>query len=553
MDFSRVLNQSFQENAPKQSDATKQLLDQGMNFQKTMSGERGIMAAIEAAHLRPKIAAFIKGKLNNVSSDDVLNSARNIGTRLTGRPATRGEIAGPRAPPVVTENKVLARGPSETGLVQEGGFQSLAPGRGIAERFGSEPTASIAGSRLTRGLDASNNPLNPRNVANVGQSERVPELDTPTNLPGLSGPAAVSREALASAAEERIPATTSEQIASLGSKVASKFSPDVLPNIPESAVRTGALAGDLGSKRPVFRTAKDTSDNIGPAPQPSADDEAFGASQVEAQAQRVAAQGEAQLRAVPKPTPESSQAGTGTPAPEDFPSPPSSIPAPARAAPPARAAAEPEEPIPSPARGETDEQMAERLARVQEVGTGEEEASSVLSGLGSAFGKAVGFAGTLGEGAGLVSAFATKGLTGQQRLGQVSQTLAPRAVGKAGSIVQDQFGLPKPPAGAGAGAGAGEGAGAGAGADEEKIGQEAADRALAEKLAAQGGKEAAVATEEAAVPGLGDVLALGTALFGAIRGGVEASKAKKEAEDYVAPAAPRVAMDNAVSFDSSFR
>ena len=521
MDFSRVLNQSFQENAPKQSDATKQLLDQGMNFQKTMAGERGIMAAIESAHLRPKIAAFIKGKLNNVSSDDVLNSARNIGTRLTGRPATRGEIAGPRAPPVVTENKVLARGPSETGLVQEGGFQSLAPGRGIAERFGSEPTASIAGSRLTRGLDASNNPLNPRNVANVGQSERVPELDTPTNLPGLRGPAAVSREALASAAEERIPATTSEQIASLGSKVASKFSPNVLPNIPESAVRTGALAGDLGSKRPVFRTAKDTSDNIGPAPQPSADDEAFGASQVEAQAQRVAAQGEAQLRAVPKPTPESSQAGTGTPAPEDFPSPPSSI--------------------PSPARGETDEQMAERLARVQEVGTGEEEASSVLSGLGSAFGKVVGVAGTLGEGAGLVSAFASKGLTGQQRLGQVSQTLAPRAVGKAGSIVQDQFGLPKPPAGAGAGA------------DEEKIGQEAADRALAEKLAAQGGKEAAVATEEAAVPGLGDVLALGTALFGAIRGGVEAGKAKKEAEDYVAPAAPRVAMDNAVSFDSSFR
>ena len=93
MDFARVLNQSFQENAPKQSDATKQLLEQGMNFQKTMSGERGIMAAIEAAHLRPKIAAFIKGKLNSVSSDEVLNQARNIGTRLTGRPATRGGIA----------------------------------------------------------------------------------------------------------------------------------------------------------------------------------------------------------------------------------------------------------------------------------------------------------------------------------------------------------------------------------------------------------------------------------------------------------------------------
>jgi len=544
MDFARVLNQSFQENAPKQSDATKQLLEQGMNFQKTMSGERGIMAAIEAAHLRPKIAAFIKGKLNGMSSDDVLNQARNIGTRLTGRPATRGEIAGPRAPPVVTENKVLARGPSETGLVQEGGFQSLAPGRGITERFGSEPTASIAGTRLTRSLDATNNPLNPRNVANVGQSESVPELDTPSNLPGLRGPAAVSREALATESS-RIPATTSEQIASLGSSVASKFSPDVLPDIPEPVARTGALAGGLGGKKPIFRTPEDKSESMGGrAPQPSAEDEAFGASQVEAQAQRVAALGEAQSRAVPKPTPEPSQAGAGTPAPEDFPSPPSSIPPPARAAAPAAPAAPepvaPEEPIPPPARGMTDEELAQRLSRVQEIGTGEEEASSLASSLGSGARSLIGGLGTIGEGAGLVSAFAAKGLTGQQRLGQVAQTLAPRAAGKAGSIVQDQFGLPKPPA-------------AGVGADAEKIGQEAADKALAEKLAAQGGKEAAVAGEEAAVPGVGDILALGTAIYGAIRGGIEAEKSKKEAEDYTPPSAPRVAMDNAVSFDSSFR
>jgi len=537
MDFARVLNQSFQENAPKQSDATKQILEQGENFQKTIAGERGIMAAIEAAHLRPKIASFIKSKLNSVSSDEVLNQARNIGTRLTGRPATRGEIAGPRAPPVVTENKVLARGPSETGLVQEGGFQSLAPGRGIAERFGSEPTTSIEGSRLTRSLDASNNPLNPRNVANVGQSERVPELDTPSNLPGLRGPAAVSREALASAAEERIPATTSEQIASLGSSVASKFSPDVLPDIPESVERTGALAGGLGGKRPVFRTAKDRSDNIGPAPQPSADDEAFAASQVEAQAQRVAAQGEAQLRAVPKPTPEPSQAGAGTPAPEDFPSPPSNIPPP-----PARAAA-PEPDIPPPARGETDEQMAERLSRVKEIGTGEEEASSLASSLGSGARSLIGGLGTIGEGVGIGQALFSKNLSGSQRFSQIGQIAAPRAIGKA----VDQFGLPKAPPGAP------PGAGADVAADTEKIGQEAADKALAEKLAAQGGKEAVIGTEEAAVPGIGDILAIGTALFGGIRAGVEAAKAKKEAQNYTPPPNPVVAMDNAVSFDSSFR
>ena len=526
MDFARVLNQSFQENAPKQSDATKQLLEQGMNFQKTMSGERGIMAAIESAHLRPKIAAFIKGKLNSVSSDDVLNQARNIGTRLTGRPATRGEIAGPRAPPVVTENKVLARGPSETGLVQEGGFQSLAPGRGIADRFGSDPVPSIEGSRLTRGLDASNNPLNPRNVANVGQSERVPELDTPEDLPGLRGPAAVSRAALAEADSGEV--TTSRAASSL---IAARpvSTVKVLPTAEDLAAaapavtRTGALAratpkppsepaqAAMGTRAPAAAEAAEPIGKLGSAGNPLRGDQA------------------------PPPP--------GRGAPEDFPSPPSSIPPPARAAAPAAPEpVEPEEPIPPPARGATDEELAQRLSRVQEVGTGEEEASSVLSGLGSAFGKAVGFAGTLGEGAGLVSAFAAKGLTGQQRLGQVSQTLAPRAAGKAGSIVQDQFGLPKPPA-----------AGADVGADAEKIGQEAADKALAEKLAAQGGKEAAVASEEAAVPGLGDVLALGTALFGAIRGGVEAAKAKKEAEDYTPPPAARVAMDNAVSFDSSFR
>ena len=58
---------------------------------------------------------------------------------------------------------------------------------------------------------------------------------------------------------------------------------------------------------------------------------------------------------------------------------------------------------------------------------------------------------------------------------------------------------------------------------------------------------------ESSVPGIGTILAIGTALYGAIRGGVEAGKAKKEAEDYMAPPSAKVAMDNAVSFDSSFR
>ena len=548
MDFQRVLqqSQSYFENPAKQSDATKQILEQGENFQKTMSGERGIMAAIEGAHLRPKIQKFIQSKLNSVSSDDVLKSVRNIGTRLNGEPSTvtarptselpsmrtpgiggtvseapRGQIRGPSEAPLQESSRVLTGRSNDAGLIEEGGQFRLAPGRGIGDRFGPEFQPSQASSRLTRDLDASNNPLNPRNVANVGQSESVPELDTPQNLPGLRGPAAVSREALASQTA-RVPATTSEQIASLGSSVASKVAKSDIPDIPEETIRTGALAGGMGGKKPIFRTPKDSSDNIGPAPQPSADDEAFSESQVEAQAQRVAAEGEAQSRAIPKPPAEPSQAGSGTPAPEDFPSPPSSR--------------------PPPARGETDEELAQRLSRVQEIGSGEEETTSALSSIGSSigssFGKALGFAGNLGEGAGVISALASKGLTGNQRLGQISQTLAPRVAGKVSSTVTDQFGLPK------------------TGTSVKPLTsdlQEQADKQLAEKLAAQGGKEAVIGSEEAAVPGVGDILAIGTALYGAIRSGIEAEKSKKEVQAYQPPATPQVAMDNAPTFDSSFR
>jgi len=502
MDFARVLNQSFQENAPKQSDPTKEILEQGMNFQKTMAGERGIMAAIESAHLRPKIAAFIKGKLNTVSSDDVLRGARNIGTRLTGKPGTREEIAGPRAPPVVTENKVMAPSASETGLIQEGGFQSLAPGRGIAERFGGESTPSVEATRLTQNVDPLTNPYNPRNIENVGQSERVPQLDTPESLPGLKGPAAVSKEALESVPEARIPATTSEQIASLGKQVASKVPTSDIPDIPEEA-RSGALAGSLGGKRPTIRTGTEES-SLPAAPSmlqaPSAEDEDTAAAEVEAQAKGVSRAAE-QVRAVPKPIPEPAQAATGTrapaPAPEDFPS-------------------VPEAKLPAA------------------LGTETEEGASLLSSLGSGVKSVVGAAGTLGEGVGLISAFTQKGLSGNQRLSQVAQTVAPRAAG----ATLDEFGLPKV---------------AGAAADEAAAAAKTVAKSTAEKIAGQAGKTAAVSGEEAAVPGLGDILAIGTALFGAIRAGVEAGKAKKEAEDYVAPPAARVAMDSAVSFDSSFR
>ena len=562
MDFQRVLqqSQSYLQNAPKQSDATKQLLEQGMNFQKTMSGERGIMAAIESAHLRPKIAAFIKGKLNGMSSDDVLNSARNIGTRLTGSPATRAEIAGPRAPPVVTENKVLAPAPNESGLVQEGGFVSLAPGRSIEERFGSDPVPSVEASRLTRGIDATNNPLNPRNIANVGQSETVPELDTPENLPGLRGAPAVSRQALAEADSGEV---TSTRAAS--SLIAAKpvSTVKVLPTAEDLA--NGPSVGPALVRATPKAPAEPAQVSAGtPAPAVAAPEEAVGklgtvgnpyrGSQAPAPPPR-------QVQAEDFPSPPAPAAaaeesvgsigsvgnpyrGSQAPAPppraavaEDFPSPPA--PAAAAAAPPASEAIaqQTEPPPPPPARGMTDEALAERLSAVQEIGSGEEEASSVLSSLGSGIRSVAGAAGTAAEGFGVIQAFTQKGLTGQQRVGDVAQTLAPRAAGQVGGAI-DEFGLPK------------------GGTVTKPLTsdlQEQTDKALAEKLAAQTTTETEVAGAESEVPGIGDILALGTAIFGAVRGGVEAAKAKKEAEDYVAPPTANVAMDNAPTFDSSFR
>ena len=528
MDFQRVLqqSQSYLQNAPKQSDATKQLLEQGMNFQKTMSGERGIMAAIESAHLRPKIAAFIKGKLNGISSDDVLKSARNIGTRLTGSPATREEIAGPRAPPVVTENKVLAPAPNESGLVQEGGFVSLAPGRSIEERFGSDPVPSVEASRLTRGIDATNNPLNPRNIANVGQSETVPELDTPENLPGLRGAPAVSRQALAEADSGEV---TSTRAAS--SLIAAK---------PVSTVKVLPTAEDLANGPSVAPALARATPRVSSEPAQAA----MGTPAPAAAAAAIAEQPEESVGSIgsvgnpyrgsqaPPPPPRAAAA-------EDFPSPPA--PAAAAATPPAAAIAEQtEEAPPPPARGATDEELAQRLSTVKEVGEGSEdteEATSLLSSLGGGFSSVLGAAGTAAEGLGVFQALDQKGLSGQQRAGDVAQTLAPRAAGKVGSAV-DEFGLPK------------------AATTTKPLTsdlEEQTEKTLAEKISTQTATEGAVAGEEAAVPGIGDILALGTAIFGAVRGGVEAAKAKKEAEDYVAPPTANVAMDNAPTFDSSFR
>ena len=544
MDFSRVLNQSFLENAPKTQDSTKELLDQGKNFMKTMSGERGIMAAIESAHLRPKIASFIKGKLNSVSSDDVLKTAKNMSTRMGGRieptarePGVGGTVsAGPRgelaasgvSSSVARENLVMAPKPSDTGLVQEGGFQSLASGRSIGDRFGTS-TATIESSRLTSGIDATNNPLSPSNINNVGQSSAVPKLDTPEELPGLSGASAVTPRALAQSDNIATPeALTARAGARAVAATQAKFQEDI-PSLPSA--KPAPIVKVLPTKEET---------------------EAAGAG---TRAGATGTRANELVRATPKPTPAPSVPSASTPAPEigplgsaNNPYMPDQAPTPT---------IKPEDfPTPPPAaRGETDEAMASRLAR---------EGEGVESSIGSVVRTGIGAAGTSLEVAGVAEALGQRGLTGNQRAGDVAQTLGPRAIqqagnktgaaiaGTAGKEELDEFGLPSTinvatdplPSTAAATA---------AKAAVSSSTQEDADRLLAAKLGEQTAKEGAVVGEEASVPGLGDVLALGTALYGAIRGGVEAGKASKAVKDYVAPLAPRVAMDNAISFDSSFR
>lgn len=570
MDFSRVLNQSFLENAPKQSDPTKEILDQGKNFMKTMAGERGIMAAIEGAHLRPVISKYIKSKLNSVTTSDVKQAARTMATRM-GRAAPegiqpgvggtvsqgpRGELPGPAVNPLATENLVMAPKPSDTGLVEEGGFQSLAPGRGISDRF-ETPTASIGASRLTSGIDATNNPLSPSNIENVGQSSAVPKLDTPENLPGLPGSAAVTKEALAESDRNSTPEALAARSAARAEAATQSRFQEALTSLPSAKpVQTVkvlptkedlAAAGATRANELVRTTPK-------PTPEPS----------VPSASTPAAAPEIGPLGSVNNPY-MADQGPKATPAPEpsqinDFPTPPSSI--------------------PPPARGETDEELAQRLSNLKEGSGVEEEVEATTRSLGSIARSGIGAAGTGLEIAGVAQALGERGLTGNQRAGDIGQTLGPRAIqtvaNKAGQAY-DEFGLPSTfnvatdvtaPAAAGGAAGAAGAAGAGGAAETEAaaaaaaaakaaagagIKTEAETAAEAAAKAAAGAAEGGTVAAESSVPGIGTILAIGTALYGAIRGGVEAGKAKKAAEDYITPQSAKVAMDNAVSFDSSFR
>ena len=541
MDFQRVLQQSFLQNAPKQSDAVKQTLEQGENFQKTMAGERGIMAAIEGAHLRPKIQNYLKSKLNTVSSDDVLKTARNIGTRLTGKASTvlaskASKVLAPREAPLVTENKVLAGGKEESGLVREGGFISRrAPAIGPEATPLQDAARQAAISRTA----AAAGPIEQNPFTEAGMARRMgppvpqapaPAIETPSSL-GLPGEvedvAAPAARAAASAARA-IPSASAEELSKLPSFSPGQVLPTVKgsvraiekptpePSVPSASTPAAAPAAPPAEPEPVA------------APPPAAVDEA-----------PVGPYGSVgnPLRGSDAPPPPQSIE-------ESFPS----VPAPAAAAPVATPVATPAPAAAAPAAAAEDEQLAARtqaLKTAAEKAAPEEEEEGEEGGslLSSAFSAGRSILGPVGAALGVGQALFSKGLSGTQRLSQLAQVAVPQAI-RQGTSALDKFGLPA--AGKAAGAG-GEAAGAGAGVAETA--EEAAARIAAKTVV----KTAAVAGEEASVPGIGDILAVGTAIFGAVRGGIEAHKASKEVKDYQAPATASVAIDNAASFDSSFR
>ena len=535
MDFQRVLQQSFLENAPKQSDAVKQTLEQGENFQKTMAGERGIMAAIESAHLRPKIQNYLKGKLNTVSSDDVLKTARNIGTRLTGKASTvlaskASKVLAPREAPLVTENKVLAGGKEESGLVREGGFISRrAPAIGPEATPLQDAARQAAISRTA----AAAGPIEQNPFTEAGMARRMgppvrqasaPAIETPSSL-GLPGEvedvAAPAARAAASAARV-VPSATAEELSRLPTFSPGQVLPTVKgsvraiekptpePSVPSASTPAAAPPAPAAEPEPVA------------APPPAAVDEA-----------PVGPYGSVgnPLRGSDAPPPPQSIE-------ESFPS----VPAPAAAAPVATPEPVAAAPAAAPAAAAEDEQLAARTqalrAAVKAAPEEEEEGGSLLS---SAFSAGRSILGPVGTALGIGQALFSKGLSGSQRFSQLAQVAAPQAIRQGTTAVLDKFGLPA------AAKAAGGAAGAGAGVAETA--EEAAARIAAKTVV----KTAAVAGEEASVPGVGDILALGTAIFGAVRGGIEAHKASKEVKDYQAPATASVAIDNAASFDSSFR
>lgn len=482
----------------KQSDPTKDIYEQGKNFAREMAGERGIMAAIEGAHLRPYIQKYIKNKL--LTSDDPIgtvtndiNKVREGASRLLqfGGRDLRG-LSTERNPanlPRVTENKVLAGNPETqeplTSTIETGGRPSTLRGaRDVGKPEGEGEFDALTGERL-EGTVGSRQALRQQAIT---EAETDPVSFGKAPAGSLGGPeeSPFFREA---------PAVPRGVTADTPFEALFRNPPSTEAELRESAARATSRSGGIRAT-PRPRATEDL---------PAAEREAVSLRET-AQAGRTAGQlieptpapvvpvlppRPAPARAIPKPEPEAPTPSASTPAAEKLPEP---------------ARPGPIEPTEQPS-------IADMFPSPPQTTPGRITESGEFEG-------------------GPIPAPARA--RPQPEPAARTQTQEPQTEEK--PIETDEYGLPKlnrPPPTA-----------------EE---QESIDREIAGQLAKTEVKTAPEEAAESEVPGVGTLLAVGTALYGVIKSSIEAHKEKVQAEQYKPPPMQHVAMDSVPTFDSVFR
>lgn len=485
----------------KQADPTKDIYLQGMNFAREMAGERGIIGAIEAAHLRPYITKYLKNKI--LTSDnpiqtitDDVNKVREGAARLiqTGRRNLRGlstERPGQGDIPAITENKVLAGNPA----IKQDPLTSTI-------ETGEERASTLRGARDVG---------RPADIGEPAEFEGI----TGRRLAGTIGSRQAAREAAITEAETDPISYGKAPAGTLGGPEESPFFREA-PSIargPTKDMPFEALFRNPPSTEAELRaSAERATSRLGgirarARPEPT---EELPTAEREAVSLRVAQQADRVPGQLVEPTPAPvvpvlpprPQPARAIPKPEPEPS----VPSASTPAAPRPAVEEPETLEPTPGQS-----LADLFPSPPQTTPGR-------------------FAPT--------EEFEGRPLPAPARPAPTpaAEEERPEPTQEDKPIETDEYGLPKldkPPA-----------------TPEE---QEAIDRGLAEQMAKTEIKTAPEETAEAEVPGVGTLLAVGTALYGVIKSSIEAHKAKEEAETYKPPPVAQVAMDSVPTFDSVFR
>ena len=504
----RAFNQQVS-NPQQQVDPTKDVYLQGANFAKEMAGERGIMAAIEGAHLRPYIQKYIKSKL--LTSDNPINTITNDINRVregaarmlqTGGRDLRGLSnirPGQGDIPPVTENRVMTRNPADPQQPLESTIET-----------GEDRPSTLRGSE------------------NVGRVEGEGEFSglSGQRVEGTAGSRAAAREASIQEAESDPVSFGKAPAGSIGgaetpplSRAAPRVPRGVQEDEPFEALFRNPPARTLGEGAQRLSGGRIRSqsmrENLSSTERQAIEDRSAteatrtpGGLVEPTPAPRIpvlpqeppippparAAPVRMGERSIPKPEPEPSTPSASTPA-EDRP-------------PPARAAQPEQEPEITPDDFPSPPQTTP--GRVTETGDWE---------------------GPIPPPARAAQPTPTQ-QTPEDEFGLPRGTTQPTTE----PTTEPTTGPTTPPKPT---------------INPEE--QEAADRAMAEKLASQETKAIPEEAAEAEVPGVGTILAVGTALYGAIKSAVMAHKEKVEAQDYRPPQIGQVGLDSVPTFDSVFR